>query len=44
MDVKNKKYIKKCQFKTKYSELKDYALSLGNISKDFTIDNVEKQG
>ena len=31
------------QFKAKDSELKDYALPLGNISKDFTIINMEKQ-
>ena len=31
------------QFKTKNSEIKDYALYLGSISKDFTIDNMKKQ-
>ena len=31
------------QFKGKNSEVKDYALSLGNISKDFTINNLEKK-
>ena len=28
------------QFKAKYSEIKSYALCLGNISKDFTINNI----
>ena len=28
------------QFKAKSSEIKDYALCLGNISKSFTIDNM----
>ena len=31
------------QFKAKDSEIKDYALYLGNISKDFTIDNMKKK-
>ena len=31
------KYIK-----AKYSEIKDYALCLRNISKDFTINNMNK--
>ena len=31
------------QFKAKDSEIKDYALCLGNISKDFTINNMKKQ-
>ena len=30
------------QFKTKDSEIKDYALSLGNVSKDFTINIMKK--
>ena len=30
------------QFKAKGSVLKDYVLCLGNISKDFTIDNMKK--
>ena len=30
------------QFKGKYSEIKDYALCLDNISIDFTIDNIKK--
>ena len=33
---------KKRQFKAKDSEIKGYALSLGTISKDFTIDNMKK--
>ena len=33
-----------CQFKAKDSEIKDYALFLGNISNDFTIDNIKKTG
>ena len=32
------------QFKAKNSETKDYPLCLGNISKDFTINNLEKTG
>ena len=31
------------QFKAKNSEIKDYALCLGNISKDFTINYLKKQ-
>ena len=31
------------QFKAKYSEIKDYALCLDIVSKDFTIDNMKKQ-
>ena len=31
------------QFKGKNSEIKDYTLCLGNISKDFTINNMKKQ-
>ena len=30
------------QFKAKNSEIKDYALCLGNVSKDFTINNMKK--
>ena len=30
------------RFKAKNSEIKDYVLCLGNISKDFTIDNMKK--
>ena len=30
------------QFKTKISEIKYYTLCLGNISKDFTINNMKK--
>ena len=32
------------QFKAKGSEVKDYALCLGNVSKDFTINNMKKTG
>ena len=32
------------QFKAKNLEIKDYALCLGNISKDFTINNMKKTG
>ena len=32
------------QFKAKDSEIKDYALCLGNILKDFTINNMKKTG
>ena len=32
------------QFKAKNSEIKDYLLCLGNFSKDFTINNMKKQG
>ena len=32
------------QFKANDSELKDYALCLGNISKDFTVNNTKKSG
>ena len=32
------------EFKAKNSEIKDYALFLGNISKDFTINNMKKTG
>ena len=31
------------QFRAKNSKIKDYTLCLGNISKDFTIDNIKKQ-
>ena len=31
-----------CQFKAKNSEMKDYALCLGNISEYFTINNMKK--
>ena len=31
------------KFKAKHSEIKDYALCLGNISKDFTINNIKKK-
>ena len=29
------------QFKAKYSEIEDYKLCLGNISKDFTINDMK---
>ena len=32
------------QFKVENSETKDYVLCLGNISKDFTTNNMEKTG
>ena len=32
------------QFKAKVFEVKDYTLCLGNISKDFTINNMKKTG
>ena len=32
------------QFKVKKSGIKDYALCLGNISNDFTINNMKKTG
>ena len=32
------------QFKAKESEINDYALCLGNISKDFIINNMKKTG
>ena len=35
--------VKKHQFKAKDSEIKPYPLCLGNISKDFTLDNMKKQ-
>ena len=35
--------LQKYQFKIKDSEIKDYALCLGNISKDFTIINMKKK-
>ena len=31
------------QFKAKHSEIKDYALCLGNVSKDFTINDMKKR-
>ena len=31
------------QFKAKDSEMKDFALCLGNISKDFTINDMKKK-
>ena len=35
--------IKLYQFKAYDSEIKDYTLNLGNISKDFTINNMKKK-
>ena len=32
------------QFKAKVSKIKDYAICLSNISKDFTINNMKKTG
>ena len=34
---------KMCQFKAKDSEIKAYTMCLGNISKDFTINNLKKK-
>ena len=34
--------VKMYQFKVKYSEIKPYPLCVGNISKDFTINNIKK--
>ena len=31
------------QFKAKDSEIKKYTLCLGNVSKDFTVDNMKKK-
>ena len=36
--------IKMHQFKVKDSEIKQYPLYVGNISKDFTINNMNKTG
>ena len=35
---------KKYQFKVRDSQIKDYPLCLGNISKDFTINNMKRTG
>ena len=35
--------VKVYQFKAKNSEINDYALCLGNGSKDFTINNMKKK-
>ena len=32
------------EFEAKQSQIKPYPLCLGNISKDFTADNMKKQG
>ena len=37
----SQKYI---SFNAKYSEIKKYPLCLGNISKDFSVDNMKKTG
>ena len=34
---------KVCQFKTKNSEIKYYALCLGSVSEDFTIRDMKKK-
>ena len=31
------------EFKEKYSKIKDYALHLGNISKDYTTNDIKKK-
>ena len=33
---------KVCQFKAKDSEIKDYALCQGNVSKNFTVNNMNR--
>ena len=35
--------VKIYQFKAKESEIKPYPLCLGNISKDFTVDNMKNK-
>ena len=35
--------VKLYQFKAKDLEIKPYPLCLGNISKDFTLDNIKEQ-
>ena len=35
--------LKIYQFETKDSEINTYPLCLGNISKDFTVDNMKKK-
>ena len=32
------------QFKAKFSEIKYYSLCLGNVSTDFSINNIKKTG
>lgn len=34
--------VRTYQFKAKHSEMKQYTLCLGSISKDFTVDNLKK--
>ena len=41
--ISNLLMLQKYQFKTKYSQIKDYALCLVNISKTFIINNMKKQ-
>ena len=36
--------VKMYQFKAKDSKIKPYSLGLGNISKDFTLNNMKKTG
>ena len=36
--------LQSISFKVKKSEIKDYALCLVNISKDFTTNNIKKTG
>ena len=36
--------VKICQFKVKSSEIHESPLCLGNISKDFSVDNMKKLG
>ena len=31
------------QFKAKYEDIKEYSLCLGNVSKEFTINNMKKK-
>ena len=35
--------VKVCQFKAKDSEIKPYSLRLGNISKEFIVDDMTKR-
>ena len=41
--VYEKQYAKIYQFKAKNSEIKPHPLCLGNISKDFTANNMKKK-
>ena len=40
----NEKTYRLYQFTVKDSEIKDYILCLGNISKEFTINNMKETG